>query len=63
MKVPPPVACLPALGLAALAVALGVAGLVDGTVPNPAADAVAPATTPQDSVEAAAGSRSGGTFR
>ena len=61
MKVPPPVACLPALGLAALAVALGVAGLIDGTVPNPTA--AAPVTTPLDSVEAAAGSRSGGTFR
>ena len=44
MKVPPKaVACLPALGLAVLAVALGVAGLADGSVPDPTADRVRPA--------------------
>ncbi len=75
MKVPPNVACLPALGLAALAVALGVAGLADGTVGNPAAEApraadlstvaaegLAPVTTSRDWAEVA-GTRSNARFR
>ena len=75
MKVPPTVACLPALGLVALAVALGVAGLADGTVANPAAevpraadlstvaaDGLAPVTTSRDWTEVA-GSRSNSKFR
>ena len=75
MKVPPSVACLPALGLAALAVALAAAGLADGTVANPAAEVpraadlsavaaetLAPVTTSRDWTEVA-GSRSNAKFR
>ena len=76
MKLQPrTLACLPALGLAGLALALGVAGLADGSVPNPATDlvrpadlstvaspALAPVTTSRDWVEVA-GTKSNGKFK
>lgn len=76
MKLAPhALACLPALGLAALAVALGVAGLADGSVANPAAaqprpadlstvasPALAPVTTSRDWTEVV-GTKSNGKFR
>jgi len=76
VRIPPrTIACLPALALAGLALALGVAGLADGSVPNPVADlvrpadlstvaspALAPVTTSRDWVELA-GTKSNGKFK